>query len=39
MERIIVTSGKEGSRVRFGEFLKYNFYFFKKNQGANVAKC
>lgn len=35
-ERIVVTSRKKGSRVGFGEFLNYKFYFFKKNPEKQI---
>lgn len=38
LERTVITSGKEGSRVGFGEFLSYNFYFFKKIQRSKHGK-
>lgn len=40
IKRTVVTSGKEGKRVRFGEFLKCicKIYFFKKNQRSKYGK-
>lgn len=37
-ERIVVTSRKKDSRVGFGEFLNYKFYFFKKIQRSKYGK-
>lgn len=38
IERTVITSGKKGSKVGFGEFLNYNFYFFKKIQRSKYGK-